>query len=167
MSTNALPSADSAGKFIIETIGLTKRYGGVTAIDNVSLAVPRGEVFGIIGPNGAGKSTFVGLISGALKPSNGTILFDGVDISNLPASERARRGIGRTYQIPRPFLDMTVAENLEVALYSTNPLIPGRQARDEVRRPLRVRVWLVRQVTSPAICRCSDASGLKLLALSC
>ncbi len=144
MSDNASTSGDSAGNFIIETRGLTKRYGGVTAIDNVSLAVPRGEVFGIIGPNGAGKSTLVGLISGALKPSSGTILFDGVDIANLPASERARRGIGLTYQIPRPFLDMTVAENLEVALYSANPLISGRQARDEVKTTL-ARMGLARE----------------------
>ena len=107
----------SSGAFIVEVRGLTKRYAGVTAADNVNLAISRGEVFGIIGPNGAGKSTLVGLIGGAVKPSSGTIIYAGEDITALPAAERARRGIGRTYQIPRPFLDMTVAENLAVALY--------------------------------------------------
>jgi branched-chain amino acid transport system ATP-binding protein len=120
--------ARQPGGVIIETRGLTKRYAGVTAIDCVNLRIPRGEVFGIIGPNGAGKSTLVGLIGGALSPSSGRILYDGADITKLPAAERARRGIGRTYQIPRPFLDMTVAENLRVPLYSTNPLISRRQA---------------------------------------
>lgn len=132
MSTSK-PPADS---FIIETRGITKRYGGVTAIDNVDLAIPRGEVFGIIGPNGAGKSTLVGLIGGALPPSGGSVLYGGVDITRLPAAERARRGIGRTYQIPRPFLDMTVAENLQVPLYSANPLISRRHAEEIVEENL-------------------------------
>lgn len=144
MSGDTSAAGVTTGEFIIETRGLTKRYGGLIAVDNVSLAVPRGEVFGIIGPNGAGKSTLVGLISGASKPSSGTILLDGVDISNLPASERARRGIGRTYQIPRPFLDMSVAENLEVALYSVNPFIPAGQAREEVKATL-ARTGLARE----------------------
>lgn len=117
-----------AGDLIIETRGLTKRYDGITAIDNVDLAIRRGEVFGIIGPNGAGKSTLVGMIGGELSPSAGRVFYGGVDITRLPAADRARHGIGRTYQIPRPFLDMTVAENLQVPLYAVNPLISGRQA---------------------------------------
>lgn len=120
------------GDFIIETRGLTKRYGGVTAIDSVDLAIPRGAVFGVIGPNGAGKSTLVGLIGGALAPSNGSILYGGVDITALPAAERARQGIGRTYQIPRPFLDMNVVENLLVPLYSAKPAISRSQALEAV-----------------------------------
>jgi len=127
---------ESSGAFIVEVRGLTKRYAGVTAADNVNLAISRGEVFGIIGPNGAGKSTLVGLIGGAVKPSSGTIIYAGEDITALPAAERARRGIGRTYQIPRPFLDMTVAENLAVALYSASPLISARVAGDEVKAML-------------------------------
>ncbi|MGO9047412.1 MAG: ATP-binding cassette domain-containing protein [Xanthobacteraceae bacterium] len=118
--------------FIIETRALTKRYGGVTATDNMDLSIPRGEVYGIIGPNGAGKSTLVGLLGGAVKASSGTIIYDGEDITALPAPERARRGIGRTHQIPRPFLDMTVAENLKVALFSIAPLISTGKARGEV-----------------------------------
>jgi branched-chain amino acid transport system ATP-binding protein len=83
--------------------------------------VARGEVLGIIGPNGAGKSTLIGLLGGALVPSAGSVTFDGVDVTKWPASERARRGIGRTYQIPRPFLDMTVRENLLAARFSLHP----------------------------------------------
>lgn len=144
MTGRAASNGDLSSDFIIETRGLTKRYGGLVAIDNVNLSIPRGEVFGIIGPNGAGKSTLVGLISGALKPSSGTILYDGVDISALPAAERARRGVGRTYQIPRPFLDMTVAENLEVALYSAKPFISARSAREQVNATL-TRTGLARE----------------------
>ena len=111
----------SAATPILEARGLVMRYGGVVATDDVSLTLSRGEVLGVIGPNGAGKSTLIGLLGGALTPSAGSVLFDGQDITGWPASERARRGIGRTYQIPRPFLDMTVRENLLAARYSLHP----------------------------------------------
>ena len=127
-ASGALPCND----FIIETCALTKRYGGVLATDRVDLRIPRGEIYGIIGPNGAGKSTLVGLLGGAIKASSGRIIYDGEDITALPAAERARRGIGRTYQIPRPFLDMTVAENLQVPLFSADAFVSASQARDEV-----------------------------------
>jgi len=127
-ASGALPCND----FIIETCALTKRYGGVLATDRVDLRIPRGEIYGIIGPNGAGKSTLVGLLGGAIKASSGKIIYDGEDITALPAPERARRGIGRTYQIPRPFLDMTVAENLQVPLFSADAFVSASQARDEV-----------------------------------
>jgi branched-chain amino acid transport system ATP-binding protein len=121
------PSAEP----LLEVVGLSKRYGGLLAIDNVALRVHAGTITGVIGPNGAGKSTLIGLIGGALSPSAGTIRLGGVDVSRLPASERARAGIGRTYQIPRPFLDMTVEENLEVAQYAVTPFISGRAGRKE------------------------------------
>jgi branched-chain amino acid transport system ATP-binding protein len=114
---------------LIQAEGLVKRYGGVVATDNVSLTLSLGEVMGVIGPNGAGKSTLIGLLGGALTPSEGRILFDGEDITRLPASERARRGIGRTYQIPRPFLDMSVQENLLAARFSLHPFEAGAKAR--------------------------------------
>jgi len=110
--------------------GLSKHYGGVRAIDEVSLTLPRGTVLGVIGPNGAGKSTLIGLLGGALRPTAGRIQFDGVDVTGEPAAERARRGIGRTYQIPRPFLDMTVRENLLAAQYSLEPFIGRQRALD-------------------------------------
>ncbi len=116
---------------ILEVSSVVKRYGGLIAIDNVDLTLQRGTITGVIGPNGAGKSTLIGLIGGALAPSQGSIRLDGRDVSRLPASERARAGIGRTYQIPRPFLDMTVEENLEVAQYSIAPFISSTKARAE------------------------------------
>ena len=106
---------------LLQADNLVKRYGGVVATDHVSLTVEHGAVLGVIGPNGAGKSTLIGLLGGALVPSEGSVHFEGRDISALPASERARLGIGRTYQIPRPFLDMTVRENLLAARFSLHP----------------------------------------------
>ena len=105
---------------LLEVRDLGKRYGGLVALEGLSLALPSGSLTGIIGPNGAGKSTLIGLLGGALAPSAGTIALDGTDITRLPAPERARRGIGRTYQVPRPFLDMTIEENLEVAQAATS-----------------------------------------------
>ncbi|WP_206047106.1 ABC transporter ATP-binding protein, partial [Noviherbaspirillum denitrificans] len=106
---------------LIEAKGLVKRYGGLVATDNVSLQLARGEVMGIIGPNGAGKSTLISLLGGAFSPSDGSIHFNGKDITAMSAPDRARLGIGRTYQIPRPFLDMTVRENLLAARFSLHP----------------------------------------------
>ena len=127
----ALPQARAEPELLLDARGLVKRYGGLTAIDGVDLGIAAGEVFGIIGPNGAGKTTLIGLLGGALKPTEGRIVFTGRDITALPAPERARAGIGRTYQIPRPFLDMTVAENLEVAQFSLRFGRTGREARAE------------------------------------
>jgi branched-chain amino acid transport system ATP-binding protein len=106
---------------LISAQGLVKRYGGVVATDHVSLELEKGQVMGIIGPNGAGKSTLIGLLGGALPPCEGRIAFNGEDVTHMSASLRARRGIGRTYQIPRPFLDMTVRENLLAARFSLHP----------------------------------------------
>ena len=116
---------------LLEASGLVKRYGGLVAINEVDLKLQPGTITGVIGPNGAGKSTLIGLIGGAISPTQGSIRLNGRDISRLPASERARAGIGRTYQIPRPFLDMTVEENLEVAQYSIAPFISAALARKE------------------------------------
>jgi ABC-type branched-subunit amino acid transport system ATPase component len=116
---------------LLEARGLVKRFGGLVAIDEVDLTLAPGTITGVIGPNGAGKSTLIGLIGGALAPTQGSIRLAGRDVSRLPASERARAGVGRTYQIPRPFLDMTVEENLEVAQYSIEPFIRADAARTE------------------------------------
>jgi ABC-type branched-subunit amino acid transport system ATPase component len=97
---------------LLEIDGLTKRFGGVTAVDGLDLTVASGETLGVIGPNGAGKSTLVGLLSGALRADGGRILLDGRDVTRLRAPARARLGIGRTHQVPRPFGRMTVLENL-------------------------------------------------------
>lgn len=113
---------------LLSVKGLSKHYGGVRAVDEIDLSLPQRAVLGVIGPNGAGKSTLIGLLSGALHPTEGTIQYDGLDITGTPAAERARRGIGRTYQIPRPFLNMSVRENLLAARYSLHSWIAHRQA---------------------------------------
>ncbi len=97
---------------LLEIAGLTKRFGGVTAVDRLDLRVASGQTLGVIGPNGAGKSTLVGLVSGALRADAGRILLDGHELTRLRAPARARLGIGRTHQVPRPFARMTVLENL-------------------------------------------------------
>jgi branched-chain amino acid transport system ATP-binding protein len=100
---------------IIRINDLSKRFQSLVVIDGLCLEVKRGETLGILGPNGAGKSTLFNLITGDYLPTSGSIFFDGRDITRLPAHERCRLGIGRSYQIPRPFGRMTVFENLLVA----------------------------------------------------
>ena len=134
---------------LLEAAGLVKRYGGLIAIDHVDITLAPGSITGVIGPNGAGKSTLIGLIGGALMPSEGVIRMAGRDVTRMPASERARAGIGRTYQIPRPFLDMTVEENLEVAQYSIAPFIRADAARAE-RASLLARADLADVAKLPA-----------------
>jgi len=92
-----------------------KRFGALRVIDGLSLSVTRGETLGILGPNGAGKTTLFNLISGDLRADSGRVVFDGVDITGHSPHRRCRIGIGRSYQIPRPFGAMTVFENLVAA----------------------------------------------------
>ena len=101
---------------ILKIEGVTKQFGGFTALNEVSLSIPQGERFGLIGPNGSGKTTLINCVSGALRNEAGRILFDGEDVSRLPAYQRTRRGIARSFQIPRPFASMSVVENLVVPL---------------------------------------------------
>jgi branched-chain amino acid transport system ATP-binding protein len=98
----------------LETQELRKSFGGVLVIDDLSIAVEEGEALGIVGPNGAGKTTWFNLITGAVHADGGKVLFQGKDITGLPKHERCRQGIGRTYQIPKPFTGMTVFENVLV-----------------------------------------------------
>lgn len=121
---------------IIETRGLIKRYGGLVAIDRLDVQIPAGQITGVIGPNGAGKTTLMGLIGGAILPTEGTVTYDGVDITALKAPDRAQLGIGRTYQIPRPFLGMNVRENLEVAQFVKHPFLSRRLATEQSDRVL-------------------------------
>ena len=95
---------------------LSKRFGGFTALDGVSIDIRKGERFGLIGPNGSGKTTLINCVTGALANDGGRIVFDGEEISRLPAYQRTRRGIARSFQIPRPFASMSVLENLVVPL---------------------------------------------------
>lgn len=103
-------------KPILELRNLVKRFGGLTATDNVSLQVFPGEIHALIGPNGAGKSTLINQICGELTPTSGQILLDGNDITTLPVSDRVRLGLGRTFQITSLLDDMTVLENISMAV---------------------------------------------------
>jgi branched-chain amino acid transport system ATP-binding protein len=95
---------------------LTKRFGGFVALDNVDFDVGQGERVGLIGPNGSGKSTFVGCSSGSLRNDGGEITFAGDRVDRLPAHSRVRKGVVRSFQLPRPFRSLSVAENLRVPL---------------------------------------------------
>jgi branched-chain amino acid transport system ATP-binding protein len=99
---------------ILEVAGLSKSFGSVRAADNIVLAVRKGEALGIIGPNGAGKSSLFNLITGDLRPDAGEVRLNGTDITRKSAHQRCQAGIARSYQIPRPFENLTVFENLLV-----------------------------------------------------
>jgi len=101
---------------ILEVDGLTKRFGGFLALNRLSLSVKPGERFGLIGPNGSGKTTLINCVSGSLATDGGRIVFDGRDVTGLPAHRRTRLGIARSFQIPKPFGSMTVLENLDIPL---------------------------------------------------
>src|SRR6201990_1458565 len=100
---------------LLELDHVTKRFGRVVIAEDLSLAVGAGDTVGIVGPNGAGKTSLFGLISRDLAPGAGEVRFAGRTVTRLNAAARCRLGIGRTYQVPRPFGDMTVFENLLVA----------------------------------------------------
>lgn len=106
---------------ILEVTGLRKRFGGFVALDGIDLAVGQGERVGLIGPNGSGKSTFTNCLCGTLLADGGEIRFEGRSLAGHPAHERARMGIGRSFQLPRPFHSLTLAENLRVPfIYTVN-----------------------------------------------
>ena len=96
---------------------LVKRFGGFKAVNDVSFKVDQGEILGLIGPNGSGKSTIFNMLSGTFPPTSGSMTFDGVEISGLPPHRIINRGIGRTFQIPRPFHRLTMFENVALAGY--------------------------------------------------
>ncbi|HEX9623042.1 MAG TPA: ATP-binding cassette domain-containing protein, partial [Streptosporangiaceae bacterium] len=107
---------DAAGTALLELAGVSKSFGRVVVADNLSLDVGAGELVGIVGPNGAGKSSLFGLIAGDLAPSSGEIAFAGAPVTRLDPDARCRLGIGRTFQVPKPFGAMTVFENVLVAV---------------------------------------------------
>jgi branched-chain amino acid transport system ATP-binding protein len=110
---------------LLAITGLGKRFGGFVALDGIDLAVARGERVGLIGPNGSGKSTLVNCICGTLGNETGTVRFDGQELNGLKAHERTRRGLARSFQLPRPFASLSVAENLRVPLIYTVNARPG------------------------------------------
>ncbi|MBV9555592.1 MAG: ATP-binding cassette domain-containing protein, partial [Pseudolabrys sp.] len=101
---------------LLEVTGLSKRFGGFVALDSVNFSVNAGERVGLIGPNGSGKSTLVNCLCGTLTNETGSVHFDGRDMRGLTAHQRTRLGMARSFQLPRPFTSMSVAENIRVPL---------------------------------------------------
>ncbi|WP_336921964.1 ABC transporter ATP-binding protein [Aquipuribacter sp. SD81] len=100
---------------LLEATGLRVAYGRLQVLDGVDVRVQPGEALGVVGPNGAGKSTLLDVLTGVVRPQSGTVRLDGRDVTAVPAHARCRAGIGRSYQVPRPFGQMSVLENLLVA----------------------------------------------------
>jgi branched-chain amino acid transport system ATP-binding protein len=118
---------------LLEVDSLAKHFDGFAAVSGASLKVEAGEIVGLIGPNGAGKSTFFNCVAGDLPPSAGRITFDGVDVTRAPAETHARLGIGRTFQVPATFEDLTILENVMVGAF-----LRHRHERDARAEALRV-----------------------------
>jgi branched-chain amino acid transport system ATP-binding protein len=122
---------------ILETSGLTKYFGGVAALQDVSFEIPEKLICGLIGPNGAGKTTLFNVIAGALEPSKGKVTFRGQDITAVKASRLVHIGIARTHQIVRPFRGMTALENVELGVHFGRKNVSGsgaarKQAKEEL-----------------------------------
>jgi branched-chain amino acid transport system ATP-binding protein len=131
---------------MLDLIGVSRSFGAARAVDAVSLQVVAGSITGLIGPNGAGKTTLFNLIAGSLAPSAGRILLNGHNVAGAPAHRRLAAGLGRTFQIPRPFAAMTVLENVLLAAREqrgerpfANWLTPGAVARQERGNVARAR----------------------------
>src|ERR687883_1765215 len=114
-----MSAADMTKGPILAVSGVGKRFGGFVALESIDLTVRPGERLGLIGPNGSGKSTLVNCLCGTLRHESGTVRFDGRVLNGLAAHERTRLGLARSFQLPRPFASLTVAENLRVPLLYT------------------------------------------------
>jgi len=147
-------SDDLAKQPILRVEGITKRFGGLVALDGVAFTVQRGEVVGLIGPNGAGKTTLFNVISGFEPPTAGRVLFRGQPVTGLPPHTIARGGLARTFQIVRPFPGLAVLENLAVGGLSDRVFDAGSELGEALARAREVgaRVgllpWLDRQATT-------------------
>jgi branched-chain amino acid transport system ATP-binding protein len=127
---------------------LSRAFGGLKVIENLDLTVEAGEILGVLGPNGAGKSTLFNMIAGVLPPSSGRVLFDGRDITTMKPWDRSRIGIGRTYQVPKPFTHLSVFENVLVAATHGGKMSSSR-AKGECDAVLR-SVGLTHRAETPA-----------------
>ena len=143
-SRPSLPAAKPIGDTVLLQVrGATKRFGGLQALGGVDLDVREGEILGLVGPNGSGKTTLINVVSGFYPLTAGIVTVAGVEIGHLPAHEIARRGVARTYQIPRPFVNMTVLENVVLAATFGSPAATRRRdprrgaALDRLHRPRR------------------------------
>lgn len=122
---------------LLEVSGLTKKFGGFTAVDEVSFSVAQGEILGLLGPNGSGKSTTFNCIAGMLRPTSGSVKLDGEEIAGVNADVACHKGIGRTFQIPRPFRELSLVENATLAAwYGANGHITRAEAESRARDAL-------------------------------
>jgi branched-chain amino acid transport system permease protein len=129
--TPVVPAAKPVGdRVLLQVRGAAKRFGGLQALAGVDLDVREGEILGLVGPNGSGKTTLINVISGFYPLSGGAITVDGAEIGHVPAHEIARRGVARTYQIPRPFANMTVLENVALAATFGGPTSSAKEIRE-------------------------------------
>jgi branched-chain amino acid transport system ATP-binding protein len=149
---------------MLKVSGLTKRFGGFTALAGVSFEVHEGEILGLIGPNGSGKTTAFNCISGALAPSSGSVRFQGEEIAGLTPDRICHRGLARTFQIPRPFRRLTLLENVAVAAhFGTDGGAGEAAARERAREALT----LVGLPTDAGVATAQlGAAGLKKLELA-
>jgi branched-chain amino acid transport system ATP-binding protein len=132
LSRPTASSADAEGAEqhdtpLLQLVSVTKRFGGLAAVDDLSFSLQKGEILGVIGPNGAGKSTMVNVIGGSMAPTSGTILYHGHDITRLPPNRRTHLGIVRTFQITQPFMGLDVRENVMVGAFF------GQQGRNRTK----------------------------------
>jgi len=148
---------------VLEVAGLSKRFGGFTAVNNVSFKVDKGEILGLIGPNGSGKSTIFNLLSGMLLPTAGSIRFLGQEIAGHPPHLIINRGIGRTFQIPRPFRRLSLFDNVVLAGYYGQGRHSRARAYDAAERALAL-VGLPSDRSTPV--SGLGAAGLKKLELA-
>ena len=112
---------------LLQLVGVTKRFGGLAAVNDLSFSLQKGEILGVIGPNGAGKSTMVNVIGGSMTPTPGMILYQGHDITRLPPNRRTHLGIVRTFQVTQPFMGLDVRENVMVGAFF------GQQGRNRTK----------------------------------
>jgi branched-chain amino acid transport system ATP-binding protein len=118
---------------LLEVKGLGKRFGGFVALDGIDLSIASGERVGLIGPNGSGKSTLVNCLCGTLANEIGDVKFDGNSLAGLAAHQRTRLGLARSFQLPRPFSSMTIADNIRVPLiYAVNARSRGRMSESDI-----------------------------------
>lgn len=149
---------------LLQVSGLTKKFGGFTAVDKVSFNVSQGEILGLLGPNGSGKSTTFNCIAGMLRPTSGSVKLDGEEIAGLNADATCHKGLGRTFQIPRPFRELSLLENAALAAYfGANGRISRAEAEGRARDALSLA-----QLPADASVRVGGlgAAGLKKLELA-
>lgn len=135
---------------LLRVRGLTRRFGGLVALDRLDLELDAGRLLVVMGPNGAGKSTLVDLLTGYLRPTSGTFALDGVELTTAPRWQLARAGIARTFQVPRPLVRFSVAENVRIAARHGSPPRPTRREALEFADAILALTGLSRTAHLPA-----------------